>query len=222
MIDLKTGRAAGVIVTVGMSLLIGHAASAEQTATPYAFDNGSSPDPFPYTDWDYGEFKAQCSSGGPVVGLSAATTGRAHSVLCKSPIANGDAYPFYSDTSTVETFLSSNSTHYGSHGDWDNGYYKGECSSTEFVVGTAQTTGGAFGRFICGGITTTDGLRPSNTCHTVAFPGNNPNSFPDGDWAYGYYKLACNPGEVTVGMSADPSTHNPHAILCCALHVTIG
>src|SRR5262249_278563 len=127
---------------LALALLAPAPALAQSAPTPRAFDTDSNPDPWPYTDWAFGEFKAQCSSGGPVMGLSA--YGEAHSVLCKTPATSGADFPFQdtsNDSTYQQSFYSSNSSAYGSRGDWDYGYYKGECPGPgRFVIGVSQTT----------------------------------------------------------------------------------
>src|SRR3954464_12584038 len=59
-------------------------ARAEVGPVAYSFDTSDNPLPFPYSDFAPGELKAECSSGGPVAGLSASPNGgKAHSLLCQ-------------------------------------------------------------------------------------------------------------------------------------------
>jgi hypothetical protein len=235
-----------VIVTVGAFALLANTsvALAQQAATARAFDSGDSPNPWSGDDdWAFGYYKAECSEGGPAVGISAQHSGAtAHSVLCKSPI-NGPFQWFTSNRET-EIFSSSDSVDYPSHCapgtscDWDAGYLKGECSDTEFVIGVAQgpPQQGAFSAGLdhirCGYfLFNPNGYTPSTTCHTVSLPGNHPASLPDGDWAPGigvfgqplYDKLECNPFEVMVGVSVGTfSPHKVHSIRCCTLQAGPG
>jgi hypothetical protein len=216
------GRCLARLVGALVITLYAAHASAQQVATARAFDAGNSPDPWPYTDWSVGEYKAECSSGGPAFGLSA--FGEAHSLLCESPYEHrfGDDLQFNTDGAQV--FSSSNSAAYGHYGDWDYGYYKGDCPSGDFIVGVAQTPSGALDHVLCGYVPPDpDGLAPDPTdCEAATFPGDTPISLPDGDWAYGYYKLECPDNKVMVSISADPSSHQPHGILCCGLRGIVG
>jgi hypothetical protein len=222
------------VAAVGIAVPI-VSALAQQAATPRPFYASDSPSPWPYTDWAPGDYKAQCSSGGPTMGLSAlgpvsgsggAPGGgaQAHSTLCKSP--NSGSFPF-SDTSgspsQVQTFYSSDSAGYGARGDWDHGFYKGECSQG-FVIGVAQRTDRRMDKILCSYPCIDDGMSAStniNNCTVRTFPGDNPSGLPDGNWDPGSYKLACDPGKVMVGISSYPVSHNPHAILCCSLSTLV-
>lgn len=192
-------------------------AVAQQAPTARSFDAGDSPAPFTPThvDWASGEYKAQCSTGGPVMGLSAATEangGQAHSILCKSPISG----PFnFADTSNFfiqeerEDFSSGDSV--GAR-EWDRGSIKGDCIN-HFVIGVAQTTDGRLGQLLCSDDCMM-GLIPGTTCNLLTFPGDSPG-LPDTQWADNYYKLECGANQLVVGMSVNPNTHRPHGILCC-------
>jgi hypothetical protein len=174
------------------------------------------PAPNVASGWAPAQNKAECSST-PVTGLSAFT--RPHSLLCRTPLwGNSNPVSHQADTQP-EVFATSNSAHYGARGDWDYGFYKGECEPGAFVIGMAQdpTTGGV-DHLLCGtsqGSNSTVASSNPAACQALAFPGNNPALLPDGDWAFGYYKLECGNGQVMVGASTDPGTHLPHAILCC-------
>jgi hypothetical protein len=204
-----------------------------------SFDAGNGPSPFPlrFGDWSYGEFKAECPWSAPVMGLSA--MGEAHSVLCKSPFVSDfwtlaavvegtipqlgtqelPFFPAYSDsTGGVETFATWNSADFGSRGDWDVNHFKGECPSGQFVIGVAQTPAGQLDHLLCGyaggGLTTAASPSPAH-CQLLAFPGDTPAALPDSDWAPGFFKLECNARQLMVGISTDPSTHQPHGVYCC-------
>src|SRR5262249_44284979 len=131
-----------------------------------------------------------------VEGLSASpVNGEAHSVLCKSPFSI--PFPFYQsppnsqDLNTIETFASSDSQNYGSHGDWDYGFFKGECPKGDFIIGLSQTPDGRLNHALCSTFAfDPDGYITNNNCSVRALPGDSPSNLPDGDWAYGYYKLA--------------------------------
>ena len=103
-------------------------ARAEVGPVAYSFDTSDNPLPFPYSDFAPGELKAECSSGGPVAGLSASPNGgKAHSLLCQTPSHDATSFPFNS-SAVAEVFSTSNSQLFGGRGDWDPGYLKGECA----------------------------------------------------------------------------------------------
>src|SRR5690349_9070412 len=77
-------------------------AAAQQAQTERVFDAGSdSPSNFPFFDWRFGSVKAECGSGGPMVGLSARPLGvpqlAPHSILCRTPHVNNTPLPFYQE-----------------------------------------------------------------------------------------------------------------------------
>jgi hypothetical protein len=116
----------------------------------------------------------------------------------------------------------SNSAHYGYYGDWDVGYFKGDCPPPQYIVGLAQTPSGLLANALCAESSTFPqnggGWAPSRTCHKVALPGSSPWPQPDGYWpGAGYDMLECDANQVVVGVSVVPTTDFPHAIYCCNL-----
>ena len=197
-------------------------ARAEIGPVAYSFDTSDNPLPFPYSDFAPGELKAECSSGGPVDGLSATVGGSAHSVLCETPFHDGSSFPFNS-TAVTEVFSTSNSAHFGGRGDWDPGYLKGECAVGNVVNGVAQTGGGQIDHLECTHYATgLNNVSTNTACQAHTFPGNYPSPFSYSDWASGDYKLECDPGTTLVGISADVNAHHPHAVLCCSMDQTNG
>ena len=228
----KAGAPTGVAFTVGHHTVLALAvvaaygpaaapARAEIGPVAYSFDTSDNPLPFPYSDFAPGELKAECSSGGPVAGLSASVSGNAHSVLCESPSHNGTtSFPF-SSTAVTEAFSTSDSAHVGGRGDWDPGYLKGECAVGNVVSGVAQTLSGQIDHLECTHYAVGDvSLSAGTTCSVHAFPGDYPSPFPYNDWAPNNYKLECDANTTLVGVSADLNAHHPHAILCCSLDRT--
>jgi hypothetical protein len=232
------------MVGVGaVALLVssGGIAQAQKTPEQRTFDAGSTPNPWPsnFYDFSFGEYKAECTSGGAIVSIStSASSGRAHSVLCASPISDPLYYtqtnPENAFYEKDETFASTNSADYGHHpvngnADWDSQYLKGECPVGSMVVGVAQTTSsGQVNAIHCAdtGLASCSALgvaHPSTTtCHTVAPPpGSHPWPSVWGEWSFGFDKLACGSGEVAVGMSVDTTNHNPHTILCCTVNTVV-
>lgn len=228
---VKGGAPTGVVLNVGHHTLLAFAvvaahglastsARAEIGPMAYSFDTSDNPLPFPYSDFAPGELKAECSSGGPVAGLSASVSGEAHSALCETPLYGGTSFPFNS-AAVTEVFSTSDSADFGGRGDWDPGYLKGECAVGNVVNGVAQTLSGQIDHLQCTHYAVGfNSWSADTTCTAHAFPGDYPSPFPYNDWAYGDYKLECDLGTTLVGISADPSAHHPHAILCCTVDQT--
>ena len=208
-------------------------ALAQQAQTPRVFDQNSDNRPPSSTfDWRPGSTKAECLSGGPVVGLSAnfysSPSYQAHAVLCRSPISS--PLTFFQDNppsphhEKTEVVLSGDSEDFGYHPvggnkDWDPGSFKAECQGGRFVIGVSQTAfTGRIDAVRCSETTTSANVSTS-TCHTEMFPGDHewPSYASPMDWSAGFEKLICKASEVVVGVSTSPTTNHPHAILCCSL-----
>jgi hypothetical protein len=162
-------------------------------------------------DWDYGNYKGMCEQGQPVIGLSedTSTTPKAHAVMCGS---SPNAYLFGESSCRLLTFDGSAGTvqWYSDPppvGDWDWGYYKGECGQSEYVAGVAQSTSGVVNGLYC----CTGNVRHAS-CEAVPFDSGNLSSY---DWDYGYYKAECNNGQYVAGVSAVTTSGTPHKVFCC-------
>jgi hypothetical protein len=161
-------------------------------------------------DWDVGRTKAECAASSSNVAVTGVSTnpnnGVSHSILCTtvSPTAN-------SHFVTVDYALGDNRRD-GSTGDWDPGFTKGECAANERVVGMSEDpVFGQLSRLQCAGA----GI--ARACHTVVFSnGDNRGTTATGDWAPGFFKGECAPGEIVKGVSKTFCGGSPHAILCCA------
>ena len=172
---------------------------------PLQFDQGDSRRYTADGDWAANQYKAECSADAAMAGLSALPSSfRGHSVLCaKSPrvstssgrtlnVAGGDSR---ADTST---------------GDWDPGFWKGECASNEVMSGIAQTPSGVV-----------QGMRCSHgvsalSCQTVTFVnGDNRLLQRNNDWGVNAFKTECGSGQRVKGVSVNPLNGFVHAILCC-------
>ena len=82
-------------------------------------------------DWDYGYYKAECGSNEIMSGESQAQDGSsAHAVLCSAgTTAQSNCEP------RIVDFQAGYS---GSYGDWDYGYYKGDCPYGKVAVGVSH------------------------------------------------------------------------------------
>jgi hypothetical protein len=99
-------------------------------------------------DWAYGSYKAQCSSGQPVTGISEdVSETHVNSVLCSSS-ASWQGY-MQSSSCYGLSFNPGNNMISNPEGDWDRGYYKAECNTNEFVAGVSQSTSGQINGIMC-------------------------------------------------------------------------
>jgi hypothetical protein len=96
-------------------------------------------------------------------------------------------------------------------GDWDYGFYKGQCAKNEFVAGVAQSQAGATNGLLCCPSIGVDAGVDASGCHAQTIDSTN---LPSSDWDYGYWKGECHPGEYVAGVSVT-GTGSPHDILCC-------
>ncbi|AGC42915.1 protease B [Myxococcus stipitatus DSM 14675] len=160
-------------------------------------------------DWAPGEYKAECASGEPVTGVSLNPSSRNTRVaLCRT---GGDPrYPH--DGCYARNFSTVDNRGTSATGDWDPGYYKGECGPNEFVAGVAQSTGHAITAVLCcpGSVTHT-------SCSALVFDGQDSReSSTTGDWDADNWKGECGPGRYAAGLSRSTSGGAPHALLCCS------
>lgn len=96
-------------------------------------------DPAPLGDWASGYYKGECDKGGFVAGVSQSTGGRVNGLLCCEGSVNHN-------NCEVQSFPSNNYPSY----DWDDGYYKAECSPGQYVAGVSAATGnGAPHNILC-------------------------------------------------------------------------
>ncbi|MBN1611546.1 MAG: hypothetical protein JW940_33235 [Polyangiaceae bacterium] len=169
-------------------------------------------------DWAYWQYKAECDTAELVTGLSGnPSNGRAHSVLC-SYDGQVNSKLLRPSWSVAGSFANGDWRRDLSTGDWDWGYFKGECASDEAVTGISQTTDGKLATLLCTRMWTET---VAGACTTRVFSsgdsmGTSQTLGAGVDWAYGYYKGQCNsPGEVVKGVSRHTQTGGIHAILCC-------
>jgi hypothetical protein len=193
----------------------GMPATPSLTYNTYTFDAGEGRGYAGGGDWAPNEYKGECAAHEWVVGVSSSPSGnRSHSLLCASKSVPANL-PWSQSTLSVN----GQNDGYGvdaQHmcGDWDPGYYKGECARNQVLTGLSQDpNGGALNHLRC---SPTNGKRAVN-CRSLPFPANNNQEAPGSgfDWAYGYYKAECSQGGAVAGVSRSPATGAIHAILCC-------
>jgi|GEM_PF-2804966 len=160
-------------------------------------------------DWDAGSYKATCAATEAVVGISALPTvsnvplvsGLAHGAMC---VSVGKA------TTQAAVVPAGENRRAQRAGDWDAGFYKGECGTNEFVSGISQTTGGTIHALRC-----SSGLGASTSCERRLVENGAGYSAAYGDWDPNYFKADCPNNKVVVGVSQVVATGKVHAVLCC-------
>jgi len=229
-------RKAKILSTIICGALLGTGAVAWSLPDTLVFFGQNARQTTATGDWAVGQWKAECS-GSWMTGLSEYPSGTsahaAHAGLC-------DARPSTGSPTTPGTFLGaldfSNGNNqpspWRSAGDWDPGFYKGECSKSAggAVVGFAQTTSGQLTKIACRAgapaAPPEDGASDSCSVHTFYWrtsSGNENNGLNAPDWDFGYFKGECqmanasptSTGLFIRGVSRDPVSGAPHAILCC-------
>lgn len=160
-------------------------------------------------DWAPGAYKAECASGEPVTGLSLNPTSRhARVALCR--LGGDSRYPH--DGCYARSFSTADSRGTSATGDWDTGYYKGECGTNEFVAGVAQSTANEITAVLC-----CPGNVAHNACSARVFDGQDSReSSTTGDWDSNNWKGECGPGRYVGGLSRGTTDGAPHALLCCS------
>lgn len=224
----KVQRDAHKMVTVGMLVLSmsiclrASAAVGDSNGAVRFLQPGDSPNPWPFYDFRYGQYKSECISGG--VGFALYAEGSAanpYGMYCSSPLPDLTPIRFYQSTTNVpfanetdEEFSTHDSADIGSHGiaDWDAGFLKGECPAQSEIVGIAKTTDSSqqVNTIHCANnfamCDSGAAFVPSNTCHPVAVATPAPS---------GLTVTSCEDGEFMVGVSVG-FTHHPKTILCCS------
>jgi hypothetical protein len=164
-----------------------------------------------WTDWAPYRYKAACGLTQAATGLSLSTAyplKHAHALLCRLD----DPDTFLRTSCRDVVFDADENRGTTEYGDWDPGYYKGECAPDEYVAAISQTTNQALFSLRC-----CQGNVTHNLCSAVTFvDGDN---FEGGaminDWDPEGYKGECAPGRYVAGVSQRPGTGEPHSILCC-------
>ncbi len=180
-------------------------------AYPYApldFSNTSIQLATGASDWKPGSYKAECARGAAIAGLSSYTANqKAHSALCRTE----DESRFTRNGCTVRDFSAFDNRGTTATGDWDLGYFKGECRANEYVAGVSQTTGLATNAILC-----CPGAVTHASCRAIADAGGDARElWESGDWDPQFYKMECGRGRYVAGVSRNTATGAPHSILCC-------
>jgi hypothetical protein len=163
-------------------------------------------------DWMPNSFKAECAVGEPVQGLAtywgSSTT---RSALCRNGTQPRSIYTHARGCHALD-FSSQDARGTTATGDWDYGFYKGECGTNEYVAGVAQSGDGKIDGILC-----CPGVIAHEWCSTVHIdPYSTSEASSAGDWDPGYLKANCGDGRYVAGISHDAPTGTPHALLCCS------
>jgi hypothetical protein len=130
----------------------------------------------------------------------------AHAAFCTD-----DSTKYAHQGCYARDFSSSDNRGTTATGDWDFGFYKGECGANEYVAGVSQRTNGAVDSILC-----CQGAVSHSACAARRFSSSDSREdSAAGDWDYGFYKGECGPGRYVAGVSRVTSSGRPDAILCC-------
>lgn len=170
-------------------------------------------------DWDTGQYKGECTSGDPVVGISVpdSNTGSSlfpHGLECE----NGSLVMNPPAKTNTHSLTGSDDRADFSTGTWDSGTHitKAECAYNEAVVGISEFSSHKASKILCAAISSQADADP-NSCHTLTYSATSDNrrGTGGGDWDSDYSKNQCGDFEILKGVSANNSTGELHAILCC-------
>lgn len=172
-----------------------------------------------YGDWDYCHYKASCSTGQGLQGMSRAVTGAGPQRTAVCAQAGADYFGAHRATLQATGDQRRAQRRVNNNPDWDNGYWKLECGTDEYVAGVSQgsqvcSTGeGNFHGVVCAA-----GKASSltQTCNTRVFNGSDSRATQSsGDWDPGAFKVECGTRQYVAGVSVDMTTLKAHALLCC-------
>jgi hypothetical protein len=193
---------------------------------PQADQNYGFPNSLASSDWSWLNYKAQCSSGQFMIGVSQDPhEAHANTIHCGSvsQTANADG----GGTCHGVLFDPQDDLETSVDGDWDLGYSMAECDTTEYAAGLSQSQSGAIdGLLCCVGNVSHSSCTPTDVDYRQTSA-----DLADRPWAFGDYVGQCPPGQYLAGISATPagtSTGNggapdgggspgaPHRLLCCS------
>jgi hypothetical protein len=164
-------------------------------------------------DWQPWAVKAECADNEYLVGVSKEMSAkRSHGALCRP----GNINRFAHNSCVARNFSAGDSRGTVSTGDWDPGYYKGECAAHQYVAGVSQSSSGDITSILC-----CTGFAPSlahSSCSKVVFQSTNgQEDASNGDWDPWFWKGDCGTGRYVAGMSRDLGSQPgaAHALLCC-------
>ncbi|HEY0080296.1 MAG TPA: hypothetical protein VGB73_16925 [Pyrinomonadaceae bacterium] len=168
-------------------------------------------------DWDTCRGKANGRPGEAIVGISQVPGGFGRTALSRI----GDTWHFTGNqTGRLDTDRNGDNRrayrYVNGNPDWDYGYWKLECNYNEYVVGVSENHAGCYGNNHFHAVLCASGNGLSNNCSVRIFDGgDNRGVSSSGDWDFGAFKGECGPNQYLAGVSINPSTRRPHALLCC-------
>jgi hypothetical protein len=168
-----------------------------------------------YGDWDFCHYKASCAAGESVNGVSEVPGSFARTALCR---VHGPGYPGGMNAVLKAETGDSRRAYRAPNGstDWDPGYWKLECGLSEYVAGTSNNAPQCQGNTRFHAVLCAQGTSNSAVCSVRPFEGgDNRVTITSGDWDFGNYKGECGLSSYVAGISVNPSTGRPHALLCC-------
>jgi hypothetical protein len=169
-----------------------------------------------YGDWDFCRYKASCAAGETVSGVSDVPGGYARTALCR--VQGTASYSGAMRAVLTDDNGDSRRAYRSVNGstDWDSGYWKLECGTTEYVAGTSNNAPQCQNNTWFHGVICAQAANPSAVCSVRPFDGgDNRVTTTSGDWDFGNYKGECGLTSYVAGISISPSTGRPHALLCC-------
>jgi hypothetical protein len=178
------------------------------------------------SDWDSGNWKAECYNAERVLGISG-TSDSSNNVngafgqvaLCDNGVVetDGSQYSLHTLTSGSDDRADTGT------GDWDVHSVKAECATDEVISGISQSASTPTQlvskilcrKVICNGSDYYTSNESTGQCNTVmySYPDNRLSS-SDGDWSSGYMKNQCGDTQLFKGVSVN-SDGTIHALLCC-------
>jgi hypothetical protein len=156
--------------------------------------------------------KAQCV-GSWVTGASQSLSHVPHVVQCNSRATPAG---YFIGTQDITAGDSQPSPY--SWWDWDFGYYKGECPRNQggAVSGISLTATGRIGKIACRNGAPAGNPNGNSQCVVENFYNGDARGNPwTNDWDGGFFKGDCPPAMYLRGLSSDPVSGAPHALLCC-------
>jgi hypothetical protein len=173
-------------------------------------------------DWDTGQYKGECASGDAAMGLSTPDSNTGSSLFAHGMVCEHGSIVMVPPSQTNTHYLTGSDDRADTAtGTWDSGtnITKAECAYNESVVGISGFfTSNKADKILCAAISSEADANP-NSCHTLTFSltSDNRRSTSGGDWDGDHSKNQCGDFEILKGVSANNSTGELHAILCCAI-----
>jgi hypothetical protein len=160
-------------------------------------------------NWSSGYFKGECEVDRALKGISSDSSRHPRVLRCKNHL-----YPKVTSGVTL-SFSTANNRRSTTYGNWDSGYYKGECADNEVVVGVSQSTSsGAIKAVRCAPYSQAASPPAATSCVARSLGATATKDVTD--WDAGFTKTSCAEGEVIKGVSRETASNGGlHKVLCC-------